>query len=169
MLSRSGRGACRWAATIDPLLAGLRVPALVIHRPGDRSVRVAEGRYLAGHIPDAEYAELPGEDHTLFVGNQRATIGAVIGFLDRAVAGGALRAALRRSDRKDAAGTGWDSLTPSEQEVARLIAAGMANSQVATRLGMSPHTVDGRLRRVFAKLGVNTRVELTAEYGRVTG
>ena len=125
MLSRSGRGACRWAATIDPLLAGLRVPALVIHRPGDRSVRVAEGRYLAGHIPDAEYAELPGEDHTLFVGNQRATIGAVIGFLDRAVAGGALRAALRRSDRKDAAGTGWDSLTPSEQEVARLIAAGL--------------------------------------------
>jgi len=81
VLSRSGRGACRWAATIDPLLAGLRVPALVIHRPGDRSVRVAEGRYLAGHIPDAEYAELPGEDHTLFVGNQRATIGAVIGFL----------------------------------------------------------------------------------------
>ena len=78
-------------------------------------------------------------------------------------------AAPRRADRKDAAGTGWDSLTPSEQEVAWLIAAGMTNSQVATRLGMSPHTVDGRLRRVFAKLGVNTRVELTAEYARVTG
>ena len=61
---------CRWAATIDvrPLLAGLRVPALVIHRRGDHSVPVAEGRYLAGHIPDADYAELPGEDHALFVG-----------------------------------------------------------------------------------------------------
>jgi DNA-binding CsgD family transcriptional regulator len=34
---------------------------------------------------------------------------------------------------------------------------------------MSPHTVDGRLRRVFAKLGANTRVELTAENARVTG
>jgi DNA-binding CsgD family transcriptional regulator len=44
-------------------------------------------------------------------------------------------------------GTGWDSLTPSEQEVAQLIASGMTNSQVATWLGMSPHTVDGRLRR----------------------
>jgi len=83
----------------------------------------------------------------------------VIGFLDRAVAGarcGRRCAAPRRADRKDAAGTGWDSLTPSEQEVAWLIAAGMTNSQVATRLGMSPHNVDGRLRRVFAKLGVNT-------------
>lgn len=162
---------CRWAATVDvrSLLADLRVPTLVIHRRGDRSVPVADGRYLAEHIPGAEFAELPGEDHTLFVGDQRATVGAVIGFLDRAVTGGALRAALRRADRKNAAGTGWDSLTPSEQEVARLIASGLTNNQVAARLGMSPHTVDGRLRRVFAKLGVNTRVELTAEYARVTG
>lgn len=162
---------CRWAATIDvrPMLAGLQVPTLVIHRQGDRSVPVTDGRYLAEHIPGAVYAELPGEDHTLFVGDQPATVGAVIGFLDRAVTGGALRTALRRADRKNAAGTGWDSLTPSEREVTRLVASGMTNTQVATRLGMSPHTVDGRLRRVFAKLGVNTRVELTAEYARVTG
>ena len=130
----------------------------MIHRQGDRYLPVTHGRYLAEHIPGAVYAELPGEDHTLFLGDQRATVGAVIGFLDRTVAGGALRSALRRADRKNAAGTGWDSLTPSEQEVARLIASGMTNGQVATRLSMSPHTVDGRLRRVFAKLGVNTRV-----------
>jgi pimeloyl-ACP methyl ester carboxylesterase/DNA-binding CsgD family transcriptional regulator len=162
---------CRWAATIDvrPLLAGLRVPTLVMHRQGDQSVPPADGRYLAEHIPGAAYAELPGENHTLFVGDQRAVLGTVIGFLDREVAGGALRAVLRRADRKNAAGAGWDSLTPSERQVATLIASGMTNNQVATRLGMSPHTVDGRLRRVFAKLGVNTRVELTAEYARVTG
>jgi len=162
---------CRWAAAIDvrSLLGGLHMPVLVIHRQGDRAVPASDGRYLAGHIPGAEYVELPGEDHTLFVGDQRAVHGTVIGFLDRAVAGGAMRAALRRADRKDAAGTGWEALTPSEREVAVLIAAGMTNGQVATRLHISPHTVDGRLRRVFAKLGVNTRVELTAEYARVTG
>ena len=161
----------RWAAAIDvrPLLPGLHMPVLVIHRRGDRSVPVTDGRYLAEHIPGAEYAELPGEDHTLFVGDQRAVHQAIIGFLDRTVAGGALRAALRRADRKNVAGTGWDALTPSEREVAALIATGMTNSQVAARLHLSPHTVDGRLRRVFAKLGVNTRVELTAEYARVTG
>jgi DNA-binding CsgD family transcriptional regulator len=80
-----------------------------------------------------------------------------------------MRAALRRADRKNAAGTGWDALTPAEREVAALIATGMTNGQAATRLRISPHTVDGRLRRVFAKLGVNTRVELTAECARVTG
>jgi pimeloyl-ACP methyl ester carboxylesterase/DNA-binding CsgD family transcriptional regulator len=161
----------RWAATVDvrPLLAGLRVPALVIHRRDDRSVPATDGRYLAEHIHGAEYAELPGEDHTLFLGDQRIVHRTVIGFLDRTIAGGAMRAALRRADRKDAAGTGWAALTPSEREVAVLIASGMTNSQVAARLHLSPHTVDGRLRRVFAKLGVNTRVELTAEYARVNG
>ncbi len=162
---------CRWAAAIDvrPLLAGLSMPVLVIHRRGDRAVPASDSRYLAEHIPGAEYAELPGEDHTLFAGDQRAVHRTVIGFLDGTVAGGAMRAALRRANRKDAAGTGWDALTPAEREVAALIAAGMTNGQVAARLRISPHTVDGRLRRVFAKLGVNTRVELTAEYARVTG
>ena len=162
---------CRWVATVDvrPLLGGLRLPVLVIHRRGDTAVPASDGRYLAEHIPGAEYAELAGEDHTLFAGDQRSVHGTVIGFLDRAVAGGAMRAMLRRADRKNAAGTGWDALTPAEREVAALIAAGMTNSQAATRLRISPHTVDGRLRRVFAKLGVNTRVELTAEYARVTG
>jgi DNA-binding CsgD family transcriptional regulator len=162
---------CRWAAGIDarPLLASLRVPVLVIHRQGDRAVPASDGRYLAEHIPGAEYAELRGDDHTLFAGDQRAVHRAVIGFLDRTVASGAMRAALRRADRKNAAGTGWHALTPSEREVATLIAAGMTNSQVAIRLRISQHTVDGRLRRVFAKLGVNTRVDLAAEYARVTG
>lgn len=162
---------CRWAATIDvrPLLAGLRAPTLVIHRSGDRSLPVADGRYLAEHIPGAEYAELPGETHTLFLGDQRTTVSTVVGFLDREVAGGAMRSALRRADRKNSAGSGWDSLTPSEREVARLVATGLTNTQVATRLGMSRHTVDGRLRRAFAKLGVNTRVELAAEYARAAG
>ena len=72
----------------------VRVPALAIYRDGDRTVPVADGRYLAEHIPHAVYAELPGKDHTLFVGDQRATVDAVIGFIDRQVAGGALRVAL---------------------------------------------------------------------------
>ncbi len=162
---------CRWAATIDvrPLLAGLQIPTLVLHREADRLVPASDGRYLAEHIPHAVFAELPGAIHTLFLADQRTTIDTVVAFLDGAITGGALRAALRRADGKNAAGSGWDSLTPAEKEVARLVATGMTNRQVAARLGKSPHTVDGRLRRVFAKLGVETRVELTSEYARVSG
>jgi pimeloyl-ACP methyl ester carboxylesterase len=54
---------CRWAAAVDAraLLAGPRMPVLVIHRQGDHVAPAPDGRYLAEHIPGAEYAELPGE------------------------------------------------------------------------------------------------------------
>jgi DNA-binding CsgD family transcriptional regulator len=57
--------------------------------------------------------------------------------------------------------TGWDSLTDSELKVVHLIAEGATNSSVAQRLHLSPHTVKTYLRNAFAKLGINSRVQLT--------
>ncbi len=54
----------------------------------------------------------------------------------------------------------WGGMTDSELRVARLVAEGMTNREVAERLFVSPHTVNGHLRQVFAKVGVNSRVEL---------
>jgi DNA-binding CsgD family transcriptional regulator len=55
---------------------------------------------------------------------------------------------------------GWAALTTSELTVARLVAEGMTNREVAERLFVSPHTVNSHLRHVFSKLGINSRVEL---------
>jgi DNA-binding CsgD family transcriptional regulator len=55
---------------------------------------------------------------------------------------------------------GLAGLTPTEREVARLVAEGRTNSQVATRMFVSPHTVNTHLRNAFGKLGVRSRVEL---------
>jgi pimeloyl-ACP methyl ester carboxylesterase len=48
-------------------LAAVRVPTLVMHRRGDYDSRVEEGRYLAEHIPGAQFVELPGADHFVAV------------------------------------------------------------------------------------------------------
>jgi len=56
---------------------------------------------------------------------------------------------------------GWAAMTDSELAVARLVAQGLTNQEVAERLFVSQHTVSGHLRHVFAKLDVNSRVELT--------
>ncbi len=161
----------RWAATTDvgPLLGEVRVPTLVIHRNGDRSLPVECGRYLAAGISGAVYVELPGDDHTFFLGDQREILDEVITFLDQKVTGGSVRVAQRRSAGSVSAAVGWKSLTVSEQEVVRLTAAGMTNAEIANRLHLSPYTVDGRLRRVYAKLAINNRVELTPEYARISG
>ncbi|MFG1708394.1 AAA family ATPase [Nonomuraea sp. M3C6] len=56
---------------------------------------------------------------------------------------------------------GWDSLTDTERAVAGLIARGLTNRQAAGRMFLSPHTVSTHLRRIFAKLDIASRVELT--------
>jgi DNA-binding CsgD family transcriptional regulator len=52
-------------------------------------------------------------------------------------------------------------MTKSELAVAQLVANGHTNREIADRLFVSPHTVNTHLRHVFAKLQVNSRVDLT--------
>ena len=57
--------------------------------------------------------------------------------------------------------SGWDSLTDSELKVINLIEQGATNRDVATQLHLSLHTVKTHVHNAFAKLGVNSRAELT--------
>jgi DNA-binding CsgD family transcriptional regulator len=72
------------------------------------------------------------------------------------------RLGVRRShgSRKNRPISGWDSLTESEQRVARVVAEGLTTPQAAQRLFISAHTVDSHVRHAFRKLGVNSRVEM---------
>ncbi|WP_405752727.1 AAA family ATPase [Streptomyces sp. NBC_00012] len=59
----------------------------------------------------------------------------------------------------------WPELTASEVRVARLVAQGLTNLQVAERLSLSPHTVSSHLRRAFTKLDITSRTELARLVG----
>jgi DNA-binding CsgD family transcriptional regulator len=52
------------------------------------------------------------------------------------------------------------TLTPHQLRIARLVAEGATNREVAARMLISTRTVDHHLRNIFAKLGVRSRVEL---------
>ncbi len=51
-------------------------------------------------------------------------------------------------------------LTPTERQVAELIAAGATNREAAAQLYMSPKTVEAHLSRIYGKLGIASRAEL---------
>jgi DNA-binding CsgD family transcriptional regulator len=53
-------------------------------------------------------------------------------------------------------------MTDSELAVARLVAQGLTNREVAEQLFVSPHTVSSHLRSVFTKLGINSRLALAS-------
>jgi len=53
-------------------------------------------------------------------------------------------------------------LTPREQEVARMVARGFPNKSIAAVLEISPWTVGTYLRRVFAKMNVNSRAAMVS-------
>lgn len=66
---------------VRPILSAVRVPTLVLHRTGDRTIRTEQARYLAEHVPGARLVEFPGDDHTPWVGDLDAILDEVEEFL----------------------------------------------------------------------------------------
>ncbi|MFF6952710.1 LuxR C-terminal-related transcriptional regulator [Streptomyces iakyrus] len=95
----------------------------------------------------------------------RGRLGAALVAFERCGAGawadqtrGELRANGAASGKEPAAGLA--RLTPQQLRIARHVAEGATNREVAQRLAVSTRTVDYHLRNVFAALGVRSRVEL---------
>jgi predicted ATPase/class 3 adenylate cyclase/DNA-binding CsgD family transcriptional regulator len=64
--------------------------------------------------------------------------------------------------------SGWASLTPTERDVVRLVSEGLGNNDIATRLFVSPRTVQTHLTHVYTKLGLTSRVQLAQQAARHT-
>ena len=60
-----------------------------------------------------------------------------------------------------------DDLTAQERQVAQLASEGLSNSEIGTRLFLSPRTVEWHLSKVFGKLGISSRKELSSALSEV--
>jgi class 3 adenylate cyclase len=59
---------------VRDVLPTIRVPTVVMHRTEDRDANVAEGRYIASHIPGARFVEFPGADHSWWTQDRDAIL-----------------------------------------------------------------------------------------------
>ncbi len=88
----------------------------------------------------------------------------------RTTAGGlASRPLMARADELARIGRGrgtieepWHPLTAREFEVARLIAEGLTNGEIADQLDIAPKTASSHVEHILAKLGVTRRAEIAA-------
>ncbi len=134
-------------ADATPYLPQLKMPALVLHRRGDRTVPIGHGRELASLLPNARFVALAGDAHLPWVEEQRDVQRALAAFLDDAVHSEA---------------NGDSPLSRREAEVLRLVAAGLSNREIASTLVLSEHTVHRHVANILRKLTQSTRAAAAA-------
>jgi DNA-binding NarL/FixJ family response regulator len=158
------------------IAAAARSHALVLGQSGDLAgARASIETALAAHASVGEPFEL-GRTYLAQGSIER-----------RAKRKAEARAALRRAEalfaelgarlwlertQRDLARTGLTrsldrELTPTELHVAELAATGAQNKEIAGALFMSVKTVEANLSRIYAKLGIRSRVELPARLSKL--
>jgi len=132
-------------------LPRLTMPALVLHRRGDRTVPIGRGRELAALLPNARFVALSGDSHLPWMDDQRELQRALAGFLDDAV---------------PVESNGDSPLSRRETEVLRLVAAGLPNREIASSLVLSEHTVHRHVANILRKLSQSSRAAAAAHATR---
>jgi pimeloyl-ACP methyl ester carboxylesterase/DNA-binding CsgD family transcriptional regulator len=138
---------------IRETLADVIVPTLVVHRRGDRTIRLRAGEQLAALIPKAELVVLDGDAHLPWHGETYDVLGAIAPFL-----GISLPARETPGEAEE--------LTAREREVLRLVADGLNDGDIAERLVLSPHTVHRHVANILRKLGLHSRAAAAAHAAR---
>ncbi len=146
---------------VTETLDRISVPTLVVHRTGD-VIPVRDARYAARRIPGARLVELSGTQHMPWLGDWNLVVRVIGDFLDE------LAGHLTSAPPVPRVKSGWRGLSPAELSVARLVAEGLSNPEVAARLYLSRKTVETHLKRIFLKAGVESRAQLAAEFTRET-
>jgi pimeloyl-ACP methyl ester carboxylesterase len=80
--SHQGRARALRDRDVRHLLGRISAPTQVLHRPGDRTVRIGAGRHLASHIAQARFVELDGADHWAFAGDSQPVLANIKQFVD---------------------------------------------------------------------------------------
>ncbi len=174
----------RMNAEIDvrPILESIRVPTLVVHRSGDRTIPVEAGRYLAEHIPKASLVEVPGDDHLPWIGDPDRVLGEIEEFLTGVRAWGELLHAHHAVVREQLArygghemGTAGDGFLATFDGPARAARCGLAIASAVRQLGLEiraglhtgevEQTPDGGIRGLAVHIGA--RIGALAKPGEV--
>ena len=159
-LSTSPENALRFSKAfrgidVAELAPRLQAPTIVFHARDDQMIPFTEGRRLAAAVPNARFVPLDGRNH-VFLTEEPAWqmfLAELHGFLGIPT---------------------WQSsselgvLSGRELQVLELVADGLSNEEIATRLYLSTRTVERHLSNVYKKLGLSGKAARAAVAPRVS-
>jgi pimeloyl-ACP methyl ester carboxylesterase/DNA-binding CsgD family transcriptional regulator len=128
---------------IRDLLPAVGARTAVLHREADQGTGFELGREVAALIPGATLIPLPGSSHLFYYGDWAAVVDATLGFLCEPASPG-------------------PRLTSRELEVADLVAEGLTNQAIASRLSVAPRTAEAHVENIRRKLQVHSRAQIAA-------
>ena len=127
-------------------------------------------RLIPGLYATLGFHRKAGSDHSVDVPLKR--LGVLAEQLQNMLSSNILQGMLEQSNGQDALrGTLYSSaednreldlLSPRERAIAEFIRQGRLNKEVAFLTGLSEHTVENHLRRIYRKLGIHNRTSLVA-------
>jgi pimeloyl-ACP methyl ester carboxylesterase/DNA-binding CsgD family transcriptional regulator len=135
----------RLNSDVRELARAISCPTIVLNSEGDTNPPFSEGRLAASLIPGAHFVALASRNHVLLA--HEPAWRRWLEELDAFLKAPALL------------GSPFAKLSARELDLARLIAQGLDNAQIAARLGISEKTVRNHITRIFAKLHVETRAQ----------
>ncbi|HZR53094.1 MAG TPA: alpha/beta fold hydrolase [Streptosporangiaceae bacterium] len=132
-----------YATDVRALLPAVQARTAVLHRESDKGTRFELGREVAALIPGATLVPLQGSSHLFYHGDWPMVLEAMLAFLADPVSEG-------------------PRLTGRELEVASLVADGLTNQAIATRLSIAPRTAEAHVENIRRKLAVRSRAQIAA-------
>jgi pimeloyl-ACP methyl ester carboxylesterase/DNA-binding CsgD family transcriptional regulator len=138
--------ALSYQVDVSDALPRVQAPTLVVHRDRDRAAPLSQGQALAAGIPGARLEILPGRAHLPFIGDADALAAVIRRFLGLS------------SLRRPAVPT----LTPRQREVAALVAEGLTNREIGTRLFITERSAESHIERIRDRMGFRSRAQIAA-------
>ena len=184
LASRDPLGAARWVSAVEPLLLGRAIPGtlpalahargLLLAADGSTGQARAEleasiaawdrlGRVWEGTWARIDLARCHRRSNQTASAQRQAGIAKdTASRLGSPPLVAAAEEILGVGRSSDTGADPWAPLTAREFEVARLIAGGRTNAEIAHELSVSPKTASAHVEHILAKLGVGRRTEIAA-------
>lgn len=160
----------------------VHVPTLVLHRTGDKCLKVEEGRYVASKIPGSRFVEFPGDDHVPFVGNQKEILDEIEAFVTSTQTGGdhdrvlatvmSVAFADSHGERERLGDEAWAGLVTPSREFVRKRLKLFNGLEVSVTDDETLAAFNGPARAIRCAIAINevaAREDVTLEIGLHTG